>query len=224
MGWTASLGVGLISAMLACVLAGWIANLCADWYQMSSFEGASGYFVVVTALLGFLAGLVLGIVVSRFLGSAVGMGFFKTLGSSLAIVAGLALVTGGTARLLADIAPKLDGEDLHLAVEIRWPPGRNPASASSTGEWTLQLGSAVNRTQRASETGPLWRGVKDREGEVAMHFSALLMFLHGQASEAFDWELRPFFLTFNTEDPTERSAVFRELCRRLDYHGADSSA
>ena len=65
----------------------------------------------------------------------------------------------------------------------------------------------------------LWRGVKDREGAVAMHFAALLMYLHGQASDAFDWELRPFFLTFNTDDPTERLAAFGELCQRLDYHG-----
>ncbi len=117
MGWTASMVVGLITALLACVLAGWIASLYADWYQMSSFEGASGYFIVGMALLGFLAGLALGIVVSRFVTSAAGKGCFRALGTSDAIVAGLSLVISGTARLLADIPPKLDGDTLHLAVE-----------------------------------------------------------------------------------------------------------
>jgi len=65
----------------------------------------------------------------------------------------------------------------------------------------------------------LWRGAKNREGEVAMHFAALLMYLYGQASEAFDWELRPFFLTLNTKDPAGRAVAYRELCERLGYHG-----
>jgi hypothetical protein len=47
------------------------------------------------------------------------------------------------------------------------------------------------------------------------------MFLHGQAREPFDWDQRPFFLRFQTEDPAERRAAFRELCGRI---GIDPSA
>jgi hypothetical protein len=39
--------------------------------------------------------------------------------------------------------------------------------------------------------------------------------LHGQAETAFDWDQRPFFLTFNTQDPTARRTAFRELCRKI---------
>lgn len=61
----------------------------------------------------------------------------------------------------------------------------------------------------------LLRGALAREGEVAVHFAAMLMFVHGKAAEAFDWALRPFYLTFHTEDRGEREAVFRELCARI---------
>ena len=64
-------------------------------------------------------------------------------------------------------------------------------------------------------TDALFRGVLQREGDVAVHFAALLMFLHGKAKEAFDWDQRPFFLDFNTADRAERRQRFRELCEKL---------
>lgn len=60
----------------------------------------------------------------------------------------------------------------------------------------------------------LLRGVLGRDGEVAVQFAAMLMFLHGQAETSFDMDQRPFFLTFNTEDQTARTAAFCELCRK----------
>ena len=156
MRWAASLGVGLLTALVAGFLSGWVAGLCADWYHMSSFEGASGYFIVSMALLGLLAGLILGIVTSRLVGRGGGSGVLKALGVSQAIVIALALAVGGIARLLADVPPRLNGEELLLAVEILWPPGQSPLDAAP-GEWSLQLGSAINHTRRASASGPLWR-------------------------------------------------------------------
>ena len=61
----------------------------------------------------------------------------------------------------------------------------------------------------------LFHGILRREGEVAVHFAAMLMFLHGQAETHFDWDKRPFFLTFRTRDPKKRAAAFRELCRKI---------
>jgi hypothetical protein len=61
----------------------------------------------------------------------------------------------------------------------------------------------------------LLRGVLKREGGHACHFAAMLMFLHGKAASAFDWEHRPFYLKFNTEDRVHREAMFRELCGRI---------
>lgn len=62
----------------------------------------------------------------------------------------------------------------------------------------------------------LWRGIQDREGEVAVHFAALLAYLHGKADAPFDLARRPFFLTFNTEDSQERAAAIEKLRREID--------
>lgn len=66
----------------------------------------------------------------------------------------------------------------------------------------------------------LFRGALHRKGELAVHFAAMLTFVHGKAREAFDWEQRPFFLEFHTEDRAKREAVFRELCGKV---GVDPS-
>ena len=54
-----------------------------------------------------------------------------------------------------------------------------------------------------------------RHGEVAVHFAAMLFFLHGRANEPFDWAHRPFFLRFASADPLERKAAFIELCEAV---------
>lgn len=61
----------------------------------------------------------------------------------------------------------------------------------------------------------LWRGLREREGGVAVHFAAMLWCLHGKAASAFDWKERPFFLRFNTADPAARGEAIRELRARL---------
>ncbi|MBX3636564.1 MAG: hypothetical protein KF683_14425 [Rubrivivax sp.] len=61
----------------------------------------------------------------------------------------------------------------------------------------------------------LWRGLRERDGGTAVHFAAMLTYLHGAADEPFDWAQRPFFLTFHTEDAAERAAAIAELRRRL---------
>lgn len=61
----------------------------------------------------------------------------------------------------------------------------------------------------------LLRGALAREGEVAVHFAAMLCYVHGRTAEPFDWDERPFFLRFHTEDRQAREAAFRDLCARL---------
>ena len=57
-------------------------------------------------------------------------------------------------------------------------------------------------------------GALNRKGEVATHFAAMLMYIHGKADSSFDWDQRPFFLRFN--DPAEdRRKVFQELCEKI---------
>jgi hypothetical protein len=58
-------------------------------------------------------------------------------------------------------------------------------------------------------------GALRRSKEGPVHFAALLFYLHGLADEAFDWNHRPFYLRFASEDPAERRLCFRELCAKL---------
>ena len=52
MSWSTSVVVGLLSAVVGAVAAGFVATLAVDWYQVTSREGASGYFIVFMALIG----------------------------------------------------------------------------------------------------------------------------------------------------------------------------
>jgi hypothetical protein len=62
----------------------------------------------------------------------------------------------------------------------------------------------------------LWRGVDTRQGDVAVHYAAMLAFIHGKADSAFDWSMRPLFLKFNTTSSAERRVAIAELRSRLD--------
>ena len=50
MSWLASIVVSLLTAAVGLMLGGYLASLAVGWYRVSSFEGASGYFVVAFAL------------------------------------------------------------------------------------------------------------------------------------------------------------------------------
>jgi hypothetical protein len=61
----------------------------------------------------------------------------------------------------------------------------------------------------------LMRGLMAHDGSVACHFAAMLCFVHGKAASAFDWDQRPFFLRFNTDNLVEREVAARELFATL---------
>jgi hypothetical protein len=61
----------------------------------------------------------------------------------------------------------------------------------------------------------LFRGALGGDGAAAVHFAAMLFYLHGKSREPFDWDHRPFFLRFNTSDRNERRVAFAELCQTL---------
>ena len=61
----------------------------------------------------------------------------------------------------------------------------------------------------------LLRGLMERDGGTACHLAGMLYFLHGKSAMAFDWNHRPFFLRFNTDDLAEREKAVRELCETI---------
>jgi hypothetical protein len=178
MSWLASLLVALVTAAAGLVLGGYVASLAVGWYRVSSFEGGSGYFVVAFALLGFIVGVLVGLVMSRVGADALHFGFWKTLLASQAVVATMTLIVGGIARLAADVPPTLDGQRLLLAVEIRWPASVQTSPATDTTPRRLRLYSVSGRTARNSRVGALWLEDARREngrwvvpGAVAVYTS-----------------------------------------------------
>jgi hypothetical protein len=157
MSWGSSIFVGVITATVGAVVAGFVATLAVNWYRISSFEAGSAAFVVGFAILGIVAGFLIGIIASRAIGSGADPSFLRTLGVSNGVLLGIAAVIGVSARLLADVPPTIDGEELMLAVEVRWPDGHATSPAALPGEPFLRLGSLTgSNTLRTSSRGPLW--------------------------------------------------------------------
>ena len=64
----------------------------------------------------------------------------------------------------------------------------------------------------------LLKGLLSRGGEVAVLFAAMLFYIYGKTADPFDMKLRPFFLSFNTEDREKRLQAFRALCSQLNIN------
>ena len=156
MSWGSSILVGVLTATVGAVVAGFVASLAASWYRVSSFEAGSAAFVIIFILLGIVAGFLIGIIASRTVGSGADPSFLRSLGISQTILLSITAIVGVSARLLADVPPTIDGDELMLAVEVRWPEGHATSPATLPGEPFLRLGSLVSNTLRASSRGPLW--------------------------------------------------------------------
>jgi hypothetical protein len=154
MSWLLSIIVALISGLVSLFLAGFIANQCVSWFNISSREGASGYFVVLVALCGGVVGLVLGLVTARIMASNFGSGFGKELLGALATVVLISGLATLICRLMADIPPTIDGQALNLQVEFRFPDTADSQVApTSEGTWRFYLASLSRNTERKSCEG-----------------------------------------------------------------------
>ncbi|MEZ4587523.1 MAG: hypothetical protein R2909_14090 [Gemmatimonadales bacterium] len=154
MTWLSSLGVAVLTGLLGLLVAGYLAARAVSWYRISSFEGQSGYFVVALALLGLVAGGLVGLLVARF---GPGASFPRAAGLGTAVVLAIAAGAGGLARLLADVPPLQDGESLLLAVELRWPAGETPPADDPRVAAVTRLGAATSGgALRATREGPLF--------------------------------------------------------------------
>jgi hypothetical protein len=156
MTWLKAVGVAVVTALAAMVGAGLVASLAVGWYRISSFEGGSGFFVVGLALLGLLGGFVIGLVAAVALGVRGRRGFGHTLGFSTGAIAVILALAGGVSWLLADIPPEIDGEELYLLTEIRWPAGTELPPAQAADAPYLYLGAMSGDTLRTSQNGPLF--------------------------------------------------------------------
>ena len=146
--------IAILSGILALLCAGIVTNFYVRWYKISSFEGKSGYFIVGMAIFGGLAGIIIGLIATRIVSNGASVGFLKGLGLSWAIIIGLSLLAFLVSWLMADIPPKIDGEELDLLVEYRFPAGKEKLPEISKDTY-LALGSLSNKTVRKKQHGEL---------------------------------------------------------------------
>lgn len=165
MSWFASFGIALLTAILALFCAGTVSSLAVDWYRISSFEGNSGFFVIGNALLGGIAGFVVGLIASRVVAGWPNAGFLKGLGVSCGLVLALSLAVTGLSYLVADIPPTIDGEELFMAVEIKWPADPKVAGPRDLGGAPrLHMGATSGSVARIMEPGPAFVEDARQEG------------------------------------------------------------
>lgn len=79
-----------------------------------------------------------------------------SLGASCGLVIAIGGVVAGTARWLADVPPEIDGQQVFVNLELRWPEGQSPAEAMKAQVGVVTLGALSGSTVRASEQGPLF--------------------------------------------------------------------
>src|SRR5262249_22899118 len=117
----ASMFVALLSGTFGLFAGGVLGVACVGWYHISGFEGKSGYFMGCIALLGAVAGAIIGFATARLMATGGAGAFFKGLGLSWGIVVVVAGLVALTCFLLADVPPRIGGQALELEVEIRLP-------------------------------------------------------------------------------------------------------
>src|SRR5436190_3968927 len=150
MSWIASVFIALFTGTLALFVAGFIGTLTARWFHISTFEGGAGYHVLAVAVLGAMAGVLLGLIISRLAGGPSLPGFFRGLGCAWGAVLVIGAVSTAICFLLGDISPKIGGKYLDLEVEIKLPAGDTNFVPGVTTNASLTFGSTVNHVQRAS--------------------------------------------------------------------------
>jgi hypothetical protein len=114
--------IGVITAVVGCLLAFFVGDYLTRLAHVPEMEGQRGMTVVfLCAPLGILVGLVIGIV-SAILVRRQGLaGFLIAQGWSLLILCGVAGLLVGVPYLLSDKPPRIDGKRLELQFELRAP-------------------------------------------------------------------------------------------------------
>src|SRR5262245_56262795 len=102
-----------------------------------------------------MAGFIVGFV-TAFFSAKYAPTFLQAAGTSVTLVLVVAAAIGGTARLLADIPPQIDGDELFLQTELRWPRHGAAAPTAMPGIGVVRLGASNGSVVRVTRDGPLF--------------------------------------------------------------------
>jgi hypothetical protein len=154
--WTGTAAVALLAAVVACVTTGFVAERWASWHGWDQREGATGYVIVALGLLGGVAGGLAGLLAARHAGGVGAAGAARALALATLPLLGLAGVVAAGARATADVSPTLDGEPLHLLVQVAWPASEQERPTAPPGRASVWLGVGRDGAPARLQDGPLW--------------------------------------------------------------------
>ena len=152
MTWLASLVAALLAGVAGLFLAGFLANACVSWYSVSSREGASGYFVIFTALGGGIAALIVGLTTARIVAAQFGPGFLREAGAALAVTAERGAMTSleGSCRTAVGAHAMIADGQLRLTTEMLAPDGSAWMRVFTAWNQSLQEATGDNTGGRVS--------------------------------------------------------------------------
>jgi hypothetical protein len=118
----------------------------------------------------------------------------------------------------------------HSSLEVRIAASRFAKGADADRERVLiealeksdiyeGLSQALDEVETFHPKGivdALLMGLLKRGDSGAVNFAGMLVYIHGKADSSFDWNHRPLFLRFKTDDLKEREKAFIEICRIIE--------
>jgi hypothetical protein len=180
MSWLYTVLSSVLAGVLGLLAAGFIANKCVSWYSISSREGQSGYFVIITALAGGIGSFLLGLIASR-VAAAIWPQTWPAFVAPPALVCVLALLALWTSRARADIPPEIDGKPLELEIELRSPPASVAPMPATADSFELVSLPSYSRTARARQEGKIvWTSLRRQEDRWFMTCTADLFTSRGK--------------------------------------------
>lgn len=190
MNWPLSLLVSLISGVAGLLTAGVVAGACANWYHITTREGAAGYFIVGIALLGGIVCSILGLIIARGWGPGFGKAVAFSVGGILAIgclsaLAGYGLADHRITVRSDESSPGPTAQDMFEAVQKAAEQAEFEAIAPDapirewlpyTPEWqdeerrAVAIGRITARENFVSELGELMLDADKQQAEAALNF------------------------------------------------------
>lgn len=171
--WGATAAIAIITGFAAAAAAVYLVYLCVDWYRLRTHDGGElGYYMIFLPL-GFLSGAIVGAIVARNIRA-----FWTAQGVSIAAVLGLCLVIGLLARTFGEIAPELDGDQLMLQVELKyptdWQPDRESKRPESQSCQLLPIGPG-RRVSQSTRGNVNWKNAQQTDGHWIVPCDVMLL-------------------------------------------------
>lgn len=151
--------VTFVSAVVAGVLAYFIADAGSAAHHVLNIEGGRGWLVLSCIVISVVAGVIIGAVAATFRRPKLG----RALLTAVAIEAILAAVVTAVVFFTADCAPTLHGRPLSLEFEIMLPAGQ-PVPKEGTDELDVTVGGIIDQYYPTV----LVSGATSRDGRVVV--------------------------------------------------------